>query len=361
MTRSVKARTGSRAGDTRAGARAAAAKRAQAVLAKTLVWDNHGCMPLRPDDERFLPQLERYRKAGVRVVALNVAFDGVPWEQTFRMLAAFRHWIRRHGRQYRLVETAVDLRADDRRLGVFFDIEGGSALAGQLSLVELYRDLGVRWMLIAYNRNNALGGGCQDDDRGLTRFGRAVVREMERVGMTVCCSHTGHRTTMDVMRMAKRPVIFSHSNPLSVWQHKRNIRDAAIRACAATGGVVGVNGIGMFLGQNDNRSETVARHIDYVAQLVGVEHVGLGLDYVFDTQELEEYLAANPQLFPAEEGYATGLRMVLPEQVPEVAAELLRLGYRMADVAKVLGGNFLRVARRNWPTARALNLPDGGR
>lgn len=319
------------------------------LLVNTLVWDNHGCMPLRPVDERFLPQLARYAKSGVRVVGLNVAFDGVPWEQTFEMLASFRQWIRRHPRQYRMVETVADLKANDRRLGIFFDIEGGNALHGQLSLVELYRDLGVRWMLMAYNQNNLLGGGCQDEDTGLTKFGRAVVAEMERVGMTVCCSHTGFRTTMDVMRRATKPVIFSHSNPLAVWTHKRNIRDEAIRACAQTGGVVGVNGIGMFLGANDNRSATVARHVDYVAQLVGIDHVGLGLDYVFDAQELDDYLKGNPKMFPPEEGYGTGIRMVAPEQIPEIAAELLGRGYRVPDVKKVLGGNFARVARATWP------------
>ncbi len=219
-------------------------------------------------------------------------------------------------------------------------------------MVELYRDLGVRWMLIAYNRNNLLGGGCQDVDRGLTKFGRTVVAEMERVGITVCCSHTGYRTTMDVMRRASRPVIFSHSNPLGVWKHKRNVRDAAIRACAETGGVVGINGIGFFLGQNDDRPATLARHVDYVAQLVGVEHVGLGLDYVFDSQEVDDFVKANPALFPPEEGYTTGLKQVAPERIGDIAGELLKLGYRTADVRKVLGGNFLRVARATWPRIR---------
>lgn len=323
--------------------------RVRAVLDGTLVWDNHSCMPLRPGDERFLPQLERYRRAGTRVVGLNVGFDAVPWAESFRMLAAFRSWLRRHPRQYRLVATVADLTRADRRLGVFFDLEGGSALDGQLSLVELYRDLGVRWMSIAYNRNNLLGGGCQDRDRGLTKFGRAVVTEMERVGMTTCCSHTGFRTTMDVMRHATKPVIFSHSNPLALWKHKRNIRDEAIRACAQTGGVVGINGIGMFLGANDNSSATVARHIDYVVQQVGIDHVGIGLDYVFDMQELDDYVKAHPAVFPPEEGYAAGLRIVAPEQMPEIAAELLRLGYRVADLRKVLGGNLLRVAKATWP------------
>jgi membrane dipeptidase len=326
-------------------------RRVRAALSGTLVWDNHGCMPLRPDDERFLPQLERYRRAGVRVVSLNVAFDAVPWERSVGMLATFRHWIRRHDTRYRLAETVADLTRADRRLAVFFDIEGGGALNGQLSMVELYRDLGVRWMAMAYNRNNLLGGGCQDTDRGLTKFGRAVVTEMERVGITTCCSHTGYRTTMDVMRHATRPVIFSHSNPLALWKHKRNIRDEAIRACAETGGVVGVNGVGIFLGANDDRPETVARHVDHVVQFVGIDHVGLGLDHVFDMEELDAYVRAHPEVFPPAEGYAAGLRFVAPEQVPLIAAELFRLGYRVADVRKVLGGNFLRVAKANWPRA----------
>mgnify|MGYP003558992729 CR=1 FL=1 len=172
---------------------------------------------------------------------------------------------------------------------------------------------------------------------------------MERVGMTVCCSHTGYRTTMDVMRLASKPVIFSHSNPLGVWRHKRNIRDEAIRACAVTGGVVGINGIGTFLGTNDNRPETVVEHVDYVVQLVGPEHVGFGLDFVFDSAELDEYLRSNPQMFPAEDAFKDGIRMVPPESLRSITAGLLARGYRATELRKILGGNFMRVARATWP------------
>src|SRR3982074_1552041 len=101
-------------------------------------------------------------------------------------------------------------------------------------MVSLYYDLGVRWMLFAYNLNNALAGGCQDNDGGLTDFGRQVLREMERVGMVVCASHIGERRAMEILETASKPVIFSHSNPRSVWGHARNIGNDAIRACAAT-------------------------------------------------------------------------------------------------------------------------------
>jgi membrane dipeptidase len=321
-----------------------------ALFAGSLVWDNHGCMPLRPDDESFLPQLARYHNSGVDVVSLNVGFDAVPWENTSRMLAQFRHWLRQRPESYVLVEKVADIERARRncKLAVTFDIEGGSALDGHLSLVEQYYDLGVRWMLIAYNRNNLLGGGCKDEDGGLTAFGRQVIVEMARVGMVVCCTHTGFRTTMEVMEYSKNPVIFSHSNPLGVWRHRRNIRDEAIKACAATGGVVGINGIGFFLGQNDSRAETFVRHIDYVVQLVGPQHVGLGLDYVFDEQELADFVAANPQTFPPDEYGGGRPALVRPEQIPPIAEHLMRLGYSAEDLRAILGGNHLRIAHQVW-------------
>ena len=323
---------------------------AQRILETNLAWDNHGCMPLRTGDTGFLPQLARYRNAGFNVVSLNVGFDAVPWENTLPVMATFRRWIRQHGDDYLLIETVEDVAqaVAEGKLGVFFDLEGGCVLADQLSMVELYYDLGARWMLIAYNRNNALGGGCQDDDKGLTAFGREVLDEMARVGMVACCSHTGYRTTMDVMEHSSNPVIFSHSNPLALREHKRNITDEAIRACAATGGVVCLNGVGIFLGENDARSETIARHIDYVVEQAGIDHVGIGLDYVFDMEELNEYLRQNPDTFPPEGGYAEGVKFVAPEQAPEIVDALLGRGYRGEDIAKILGGNLLRVARAVW-------------
>src|SRR5690606_36645690 len=135
------------------------------------------------------------------------------------------------------------------------------AVADQPSLVSLYYELGVSWMLIAYNRNNAAGSGCQDEDRGLTDFGRMVIDEMTRVGMIVCCSHTGYRTAREVIDYSKNPVIFSHSNPRALRDHPRNIPDELMKACAARGGVVGINGIGLFLGENDNSTEAIVRHI----------------------------------------------------------------------------------------------------
>lgn len=322
----------------------------QGLLEAAIVWDNHACMPLRADDS-FLPQLERCRRLGQTIVCLNVGFDLTQFEDNIRVLAHFRAFVRRHPEQFLLVDTVADVyeAKRSRRLGVCFDLEGTRALGDQSSMVDVFYRLGVRWMLMAYNRNNSVGGGCQDEDKGLTAFGVQVLNEMARVGMVPCCSHTGWRTAREVMERANGPVIFSHSNAYALHPHPRNIPDDLIKACAATGGVVGVNGLGPFLGvAGDDLTHRMFEHIDYMVQLVGPDHVGLGLDYVYDSSELEVFFAARPDLYPAEHGYGAAFRFVPPEGIPTLVDLMARQGYSREAVLAILGGNHLRVARAVW-------------
>jgi membrane dipeptidase len=325
------------------------------LLRDSVVWDHHTCLPLRPLDERFLPQLARHKAAGFDAVTVNVGFGDQGPEAHLRMLAALRHWILARPDDYLLLECADDVvRAHATgRLAIGFDIEGANAIGDQLSLIQLYHDLGVRWMLLAYNRNNPVAGGCQDEDTGLTALGRRVVAEMERVGLQVCLSHTGHRSVQEVLDIATRPVIFSHSNCASLQAHPRNIPDDLIRACAATGGVVGINGVGIFLGRNDISSETYARHVDHVVQLVGPTHVSIALDYVYDMQELDDYMRTMQHTFPPGLGYELGARFVPPEQIVEIVATLQGWGYRDDDLKALLGGNLMRMATQVWKPVMA--------
>jgi membrane dipeptidase len=272
------------------------------------------------------------------------------YPQVLQMLHSFREWFSARSDQFLLVDTAQDVEVarDTGRLGVAFDLEGADCLGTQLERVAELHQLGVRWISVAYNSNNAFGGGCQDDDHGLTQLGVELLGAMEQAGIVVCCSHTGRRTTLDVLERAAQPVIFSHSNPLGAWRHPRNIGDDVIRRCAAAGGVVGINGIGIFLGRNDASVRAVTRHIEYVVDLVGSEHVALGLDYIYDRAELEAYVAKNPELFPSELGYTSGIAMLEPERLPGIADELLARGYSDSDVSAVLGGNWLRIANQCW-------------
>jgi len=328
----------------------AIASNAKALLDRALVWDAHSCLPLRPDADVSL--LARHKAAGIDYVSINVGMDMTPLAQVVRTIAHFRDWIRRHPDDYALAGSIAGIRAAKAagKLAVSFDLEGSLPLLGDLAMVGLYHDLGVRQVHFAYNRNNSAAGGCHDRDIALPAFGRALVAEVNRVGMLMDCSHTGHRTSLDIMAASTRPVVFSHANPRALVDHPRNVTDQQIRACAATGGVVGINGIGLFLG--DASSETVARHIDHVAQLAGAAHVGLGLDFLF-APEVDD---APPGLdrahwWPPAAGYGADfgtLALVQPEQLPELTGILLRRGYREADVTGILGGNFLRAAEAAW-------------
>ncbi len=321
----------------------------RSLFADAVVWDNHTCTTIRPGHAHSLADLERHRRAGVDVVGLNIGFDAVPASDAIVLIADFRRWLKAHPEDYALVGSVADIESAKRaaKLGVFFNIEGGNALHGHASMVSLYYELGVRWMLFAYNRTNALAGGCQDVDNGLTGFGREVLREMERVGMMVCCSHIGEKSALEIMQLATRPVIYSHSNPLGKWQHARNISDRAMRACAGTGGVVGLNGIGVFLGENDARVETLVDHIDYALNLIGPDHVAIGLDYAFDDEEVRTFLKAHPEIYPPDK-YPNGIEMVSPECFPRIAELLLARGWSGAEVRQVMGGNLLRVAGQVW-------------
>lgn len=316
-----------------------------------IVWDQHGCLPLRPDTAA-VDQLDLYRNSGVSFVSVNAGMDSTPPRDAVSILNAFADGIRDRSDRFLLAQTAGDvlLARTDGRLAIAFDLEGTEPLGGDLEMVDAFYALGVRTMLIAYNIRNRAGGGCHDgEDTGLTRFGRAVVRQMNRAGMVVDATHCSRRTAFDLFEVSTEPVIFSHSVPARIKPHPRNIDDAQMRACAATGGVIGINGVGIFLGDNDASTEALVRAVDYAVQLVGPQHVGLGLDYVFDRAELRSFVAAQ-ETFPAGFGYHENdeLAFVSPSQIGSVQTQLEQLGYDVQSVDAILGGNFLRVAGSVW-------------
>lgn len=334
--------------------------RASQILKEAVVVDATGAnSPIHPVYHRpmgFDSWIDAYRRGGVTWVSLTVGSDHTPSVETMiKQVAACRRYIFERPDEYIFVETVDDaLRARaEGKLAVNFNLQGSNPLLGDVNLVEVYRRLGVGHMLLSYNDKNLAGGGCHDrDDPGLSPFGVRLVREMNRVGMVVDATHTARRTTMDIFEVSTKPVIFSHSSVRALNDHERNIDDEQIRACARSGGVVGINGVGIFLsGRDDDASPAMlAHHIDHVAQLVGPQHVGLGLDYVIeDEAEMARFFVAinavyGDAQYPIRSSYA----FTSPAQVPEIVDQLIDLGYGDEDVAKILGGNWLRVFREVW-------------
>jgi membrane dipeptidase len=155
---------------------------------------------------------------------------------------------------------------------------------------------------------------------------------------------------MDAMSISNAPCIFSHSNPRALYEHPRNIRDDQIKMCAQTGGIIGINGVGPFIGEpKEVTLDTIVRHIDYVADLVGPQHIALGLDYmtplhcqiVFDYYKghVQEKIALPPEL---------PWGFLNPAQTPALLGRLLAKGYSRKDVLGIMGENFLRVADKVW-------------
>jgi len=297
--------------------------------------------------------LPRFVNSGVNSVSLSVGGDAGSAGDTLKLLARERARVKANPESYRLVEVADDIRQSkqDGTLAVSFHFQGTNPLEGSLEMIAAYYELGVRHMALAYNTRNRVGDGCfEPTDGGLSIFGRRVVREMNRVGMLVDGSHTGRRTSHEAMELSDSPFIFSHANPAGVFDHVRNINDDQIRHCAESGGVVGIMGISAMLGpENLATIELMVRHIDYVVQLVGIDHVGLSLDFVYDTEATYWWaLAEAGGELPAKGNYRVDMPLVQPEDYPRITAALLLKGYAPDDIRKILGGNWFRVASQVW-------------
>ncbi len=324
--------------------------RARAQMEDGVVWDNHACVPLRGDDDTWLPAIDRHRASGVDVVSLNVGYGQRGPAEHLAVISRFRAWYGAHSDRYVLARSAADIRSAKAqgKLAVIFDIEGMNALGGEPERVSDYYELGVRWMLIAYNHANPAGGGCLDEDEGLTEFGRAAIAEMERVGMLLCCSHTGWRTAIEAIQVSRAPVILSHSNVHALWPHPRNAPDELMIACARTGGMVGINGIGPFLGDGPASALGMIRHIEYALSVVGEDHVSIGLDYSFDQASTQAYLARMSEDARHKLKLDGEVTMAPPETFPQINQLMIERGHAPGVVRKVLGENLMRLAEQSW-------------
>lgn len=269
-------------------------------------------------------------------------------------LARTYDFIRRDER-LSLVLSVADIRAakEKGQLGVVLQFQGTEPLAYEPTLVEGYWRLGVRVVQLAYNRRGPVCDGCEEPvDGGLSRLGRRVIEELNRVGIAVDVSHTGVRSSLDAIEFSTAPVIASHSNAYNVHANSRNLSDEVIRGIAATGGVIGVNGFPSFVASTTEPTlDQYIDHMAYIGELVGVEHVAVGLDFWSGSESDYRELVASgtwsaenypppPWPYPTGLGDASGL--------PILTERLLERGFSVADVSGILGENWLRVWTQIW-------------
>jgi len=167
------------------------------------------------------------------------------------------------------------------KTGCLLAVEGGDCLEGNLFILHLLYRLGVRSLGLTWNYRNQLGDGVEESlsQGGLTRFGRQVVEEMNRLGMLIDAAHLSERGFFDVLAISSSPIIVSHANCQALWDHPRNLGDHQLQALAENGGLVGITFVPQFLGKDDCGIEQVVEHILHACTVMGPEHVGIGSDF----------------------------------------------------------------------------------
>ena len=223
------------------------------------------------------------------------------------------------------------------RIPSLLGMEGGHAIENSLGALRAYYALGVRYMTLTHNGTLDWADAANGEHRhgGLTEFGKEVVREMNRMGMLVDLSHTSLETMNDALDVAQAPVMWSHASAKGVRDHPRNVPDQVLRRLPENGGVVMITFVPSFITTNDEATiADVADHIDHVANLAGIDHVGIGSD------------------FDGIESTPVGLEDV--SKFPALFAELSRRGWNEEELAKLAGENVLRVMREAEAAARRL-------
>lgn len=314
-----------------------------------VIWDRSGVtICTYANDGITFPM---YREAGINTICFSPAGDQLGPATALQLIGQVYAFISKHGDEFSMAYSVDDIDRiyKEGKTAIFFTIQGTNCLGGNLEMLEVFYRLGVRSMLMAYNQMNMVGDGCADrSDGGLSRFGLSVIKEMNRIGMLCDGTHCGYRTSMEMMEASEAPCVFSHSDAYALFPHYRNIKDDQIKACAETGGVIGISSVGDFLRDRLAKSESIFKHIDYMVNLVGPEHVGLGFDFVRDTtpDPAQNNADAWPEVLG--ESILMDAQYGVPGQFLELTELMVRAGYPESAIRGVLGENFRRVCKQVW-------------
>ncbi|PKM82104.1 MAG: peptidase [Firmicutes bacterium HGW-Firmicutes-13] len=219
------------------------------------------------------------------------------------------------------------------KIAAFISIEGGEALEGSLAVLRVLYSLGIRFLTLTWNHRNQIADGVGEKETGggLTRFGREVIKEMNRLEMVIDVSHLSEAGFWEVMELSESPVIASHSNAAALCSHPRNLKDEQIKALADKGGLIGINFYPPFVGSQKADIPFLLDHIDHMVNLVGIDYIGLGSDF----DGIKETLV--------------GLEDV--SKLPNLTHELITRGYNDKDIKKIYGENFLNFIKKNLKAA----------
>jgi len=301
------------------------------------------------------------REGGIDAVHVTIAYH-----ENFReTVANIEQWNSLFERFAELIfqgKTGDDVRLARKsgRTAIFYGFQNPSPMEDDIRLVEILHTLGARFMQLTYNNQSLLGSGCYEtNDTGITRMGREVIEEMNRVGLVVDMSHSAERSTLEAMEISSRPIVITHANP-GFWEPAlRNKSQAVLEGLAQTGGMLGFSLYPHHLkDKGDCSLESFCEMIARTAEIMGVDHIGLGSDLCQDQPDsVVKWMragrwtkkidygegSANNAGFPPMPGWFKDNR-----DFNNIEQGLLDVGFNAEDTAKVMGNNWLGFFDHNF-------------
>lgn len=315
-------------------------------------------------DARALADARQSGLAALNLTIGHVAGSADPRSTTLDDIRAWDAFIAEHGDTLLKVHSAADILAAQasERIGVIYGFHNSEMLGDDAQSVAHYAQRGVRIMQLGYNGRNRVGDGCMVAlDQGLSNFGHEVVAQMQAQRVLVDLSHSSEKTSLDVLRVATRPVAISHSGCRALVDLPRNSSDAVLRQLAAKGGVLGLYGMPFLRQQGQPMAIDLLRHLEHAIQVCGEDHVGIGSDgHITAVDDLANYLhflgqdvAQRKQAGVGAAGEREAVALFLPDlcgptQFQALAELLQRRGHSSSRIEKIMGGNFLRLLREVW-------------
>jgi membrane dipeptidase len=298
---------------------------------------------------------QRFLDSGI--TAINFGNGANTYEDGLRLFADWNSFLAQYPDRLLRIGAAADFERakSTRRYGILFGLQNAAHFR-RPDDVDTFYGLGQRVSQLTYNFRNLVGNGAfEPHDDGISEFGATIVERMNRVGMVVDTGHAGDRTMLDAFEISKRPVIISHGNCRALNPgHPRCVTDEAIRRMARSGGVMGMNFISFMVKDHEPTTvDDVIDHIDHVASLVGIEHVGIGSDFGIESNDFAPPEVLNNILQRADKRYRVHHR----EAVADLASDkrtyvlteaLIRRKYSDQNIRLILGENWRRALDSIW-------------
>ena len=304
---------------------------------------------------------EEAQKSGVHTIHVTIAY----WENIRETLENIGTWNRHFINHVDLimpVRKAADILEAKRlgKVGIIFGFQNCSPIEDDVKMVEILHQLGVRIMQLTYNNQSFLATGCyEEQDAGITRFGRQVIKEMNRVGMVIDMSHSAEKSTLEAIEISERPIAITHANPTFFHKALRNKSETVIRAIGESKGMLGFSMYPFHLKNgSDCTLEEFCQMIGETADMIGIDRIGIGSDLCLNWDyTVLEWMRSGRWTTSIDHGEGSAEKPSWPEQpswfvgskdLHTIAKGLANQGFSDDDIAKVMGENWLSFFEKSF-------------